>query len=187
MRIYTRTGDEGETGLIGGMRNRKDSARIEAYGSLDELNSALGWCVCCPDVGELADVLNRVQSDLFCLGSELATPPAKGKAAAMVELEQEAVDRLEAEIDRAEEQLPPLRQFILPGGSEGAARLHLARTICRRSERRVVTLAAMEPVRPTAIRYLNRLSDLLFTLARLCNAQRGVPDVPWTSPRRAAS
>jgi cob(I)alamin adenosyltransferase len=186
MRIYTRTGDRGETGLFGGGRVRKDDARVEAYGDVDELNSVLGVAVAALEregAGEVALGLRRIQSDLFTVGANLATPAPEdgGRASAHVPaLEPARVEELERWIDRAEEELAPLKQFVLPGGSEAAAQLHVARTICRRAERRVVALAAGAHVGAEWITFLNRLSDLLFTLARLANHRAGVPDVPWT-------
>ena len=185
MKIYTKAGDRGETGLFGGSRVPKDDVRVEAYGTVDELNCALGVARASlgPD-SDLDPLLARLQSELFDLGAELATPPERldsrlGMRVALAN--DERVTALESEIDRIEESLDPLKSFILPGGTPGAAALHVARAICRRAERRTVALAHVDTVRPEALRYLNRLSDLLFVLARHVNHQAGVPDVPWTS------
>jgi cob(I)alamin adenosyltransferase len=179
-KIYTRTGDEGETSLLGGVRVPKDHVRIEAIGSVDEVNAALGLVRL-----ELArsgiapegvdNVLARVQHELFDFGAELAGTSA-GKAASIAESN---VMALEAEIDRYEQELEPLRQFILPGGAAAAAHLHLARCICRRAERRLVQLAGAEPLRGELVRYINRLSDLLFVLARFVNKANRLADVTW--------
>lgn len=185
MKIYTRTGDTGDTALFGGGRVRKDDIRVEAYGAVDELNASIGLAVAgLEDAGDAAEVdrLRSVQEDLLAIGAHLATPDAVGGNAAakhLPPLPQEKIERMEGWMDEADERLEPLRSFILPGGSEAAARLHVARGVCRRAERRVLTLAATAPVDGTIIVYLNRLSDLLFTLARLANADAGRGDVPW--------
>jgi cob(I)alamin adenosyltransferase len=179
MKIYTRTGDDGTTGLIGGRRVSKADARIDCYGTVDELNAAVGVAAVAAGP-QLAAQLRAVQSDLFVLGSHLASPSNdSGAAASLPPLDESVADRLEAEIDAAEANLSPLRQFILPGGSEASARLHLARTVCRRAERLAVSLAAHAPVPAVAVRYLNRLSDWLFVMARRANRAAGVEDVPW--------
>jgi cob(I)alamin adenosyltransferase len=180
VKIYTRTGDDGETGLWGGLRVPKDAPRVQAYGTVDECNAAIGVARAAGVGAELDALLARVQNDLFIVGADLATP---GEAANIPRIDQEAVQALEQAIDELEARLEPLRQFILPGGSLSAAYLHLARTICRRAERRVVALSHNEPVNPQVAVYLNRLSDLLFVAARFANANAGVPDVPWESPR----
>ncbi|MBX7165596.1 MAG: cob(I)yrinic acid a,c-diamide adenosyltransferase [Pirellulales bacterium] len=182
MKIYTRTGDQGETGLFGGPRVSKDAPRIEAYGTVDELNAVLGLVLTAPLPPAIGEILRRVQHELFELGAQLATPdPAKHNLSL---IGPDKVAAIEAEIDRYEATLPPLKNFILPGGSPAAAWLHLARTVSRRAERRVVTLARSpgEHVSIDAGIYLNRLSDLLFVLARAVNAQAGVADVPWHRP-----
>ncbi len=185
MRIYTKTGDAGETGLFGGARVSKASGRVEAYGDVDELNSALGVARLSP-IDDVRDaLLAEIQSELFDLGAELAVTP--GKEPIGPRIGEEEIVRLERAIDAAEEELPPLKTFVLPGGSPGGAYLHLARTVCRRAERAVVALARTEGVRAEVLRYLNRLSDLLFVLARLANARAGVADVPWEGRRRSAS
>ena len=179
MKIYTKTGDQGETGLYGGGRVRKDVPRIEAYGTVDELNAVLGMVRAEQPPPEIDRLLARIQNELFDVGAELATPdPAAKNVARMGAAGAEALERA---IDSFEAELPPLRQFILPGGVKVAAALHLARTVCRRAERRIVTLAALEPgsVSGEMIVYLNRLSDLLFVLARAANAAAGQADVAW--------
>jgi cob(I)alamin adenosyltransferase len=182
MRIYTRTGDGGETSLFGGGRVRKDHPRVTAYGTVDELNAVLGWVVTVLGEGQTADRLRLVQNDLFALGAVLATPPSsRGRPhpKGVPELPVGRVGEMEAWMDAANEELPELRAFILPGGTPGAAALHVARTLCRRAERAVVALAATEAVDEGAMAYLNRLSDLLFTLARLENHRAVVVDVEW--------
>ena len=175
-RIYTRTGDAGETGLIGGQRVPKDHLRVEAYGAVDELNAHLGVARSMVVQPDLEAVIDRIQHRLFDLGAELATPPVKEGAPAITDQE---VSVLEGVIDLYQEMLPPLREFILPAGNGIAAALHVARTVCRRAERRTVTLARTEKVRPQILKYLNRLSDLLFVIARAANARSGIPDVTW--------
>jgi len=186
MKIYTRTGDDGRTGLIGGRRVPKSDLAIDCYGTVDELNAAIGLAAAAGVAPQaLAPKLKAVQNDLFVLGSHLAAP-SDGKSPTNVSLpplDESIAARLELEIDAAEAQLPPLRQFILPGGAEASARLHLARTVCRRAERLVVSLSEQRPVAPLIVTYLNRLSDWLFVHARWCNRQAGVDDVPWDVPR----
>jgi cob(I)alamin adenosyltransferase len=181
MRIYTRTGDAGETGLFGGGRVPKDHMRVQSYGDVDELNSTLGLARATAP-GDFSDaLLESIQRDLFAIGGHLATPdPARVREA--LEKASLSVDRitvLERAIDAAEDQLPPLKAFVLPAGTPKAASLHLARTVCRRAERSVVHLSHEAEVPELFITYLNRLSDLLFTLARLANHQAGVGDVTW--------
>jgi len=184
MKIYTKTGDSGETGLFASARVAKDDPRIEAYGTVDELNAALGWArseVGCAEADTMDALLAVIQADLFSVGAELATPDPAAHGTNLVTDQQVAA--LEAAIDHYEEQLQPLRQFILPGGTRAAAALHVARSVCRRAERRVVTLARHDTnVAPRVIHYLNRLGDLLFVLARTANAADGVADVPWKPP-----
>jgi cob(I)alamin adenosyltransferase len=179
MKIYTKTGDRGDTGLFGGARVSKASERVSAYGDVDELNSVLG--VVCTHVADAArlELLRKTQNDLFVLGAELAKNPDKELDLGVPLLSEAHIERLERSIDELDATVEPLKTFIVPGGSSGAAFLHLARTTCRRAERSVVHLAQSEPVRPELVRYLNRLSDWLFTLARAENASAGVPDVPW--------
>ncbi|GAB4120133.1 MAG: cob(I)yrinic acid a,c-diamide adenosyltransferase [Roseiflexaceae bacterium] len=180
MKIYTRTGDDGTTGLWGGVRVAKDSLRVQAYGTIDECNAAIGVARAIGIAGELDQLLATIQDTLFVVGSDLATP---GETTSIPRVSAEAVSELEQAIDQLESQVEPLRQFILPGGSLAAAHLHLARTICRRAERWVISLAHEEPINPQVAVYLNRLSDLLFVAARAANAHAGIPDVPWNSPR----
>jgi cob(I)alamin adenosyltransferase len=178
MKIYTKTGDQGDTGLFGGPRVRKDAPRIEAYGTVDELNAVLGVVRLASLPTDIDALLERIQNELFDLGAELATPdPAK---LGLYQLGNDQITVLEQAIDRYEAQLQPLKQFILPGGQAGAAYLHLARTVCRRAERRLITLMATEKIGEPLLIYLNRLSDLLFVLARAVNRAAGEPDVPWT-------
>lgn len=181
MKLYTRTGDEGETGLFGGGRVAKDHPRVAAYGDVDELNSAIG-VVRATQPEEFADeFLESIQRDLFSVGGRLATVNAERVAKTLdkAELPEERIAELEAAIDRATEGLPELRAFILPAGTPKAAMLHMARTICRRAERSLVTLRADADVPPIFMVYLNRLSDLLFALARRANHEAGVGDVTW--------
>lgn len=181
MKIYTRTGDAGDTGLFGGGRVPKDDIRVEAYGDVDELNAVLGVVRSTNPFPRIDDLLLTIQHDLFAVGALLATPDrAKmeqhlSKAA----LDDKRISELERAIDSCDADLEPLKTFILPGGGEKAAALHFARTVCRRAERRVVTLAAKVEIPTIVIVYLNRLSDLLFTLARLANKNAGTGEVAW--------
>ena len=181
MRIYTRTGDSGETGLFGGGRVSKADLRVEAYGTVDELNALLGWAETQVRTLALTESIQTIQCELLVIGADLATPPEANAAAAAraTRLTAEPVARLEQWIDHLEEEIEPLTTFILPGGSAGAAALHVCRTVCRRAERRVVALAGREDVNPQVPVYLNRLSDALFTLARWVNAREGVPEPAW--------
>ena len=177
MKIYTKTGDEGETGLFGGGRVPKDDPRVRAYGEVDELNAAIGLAAALDPWVYDRERLEAIQRDLFTIGAELATPdPAKLKAPS---LDGARVLALEAGIDGHEANLPPLKNFILPGGSPKAAAFHLARTVCRRAERTIVELARGQKVNPEIVKYLNRLSDLLFVLARAVNKFVGRGDTPW--------
>ena len=179
MKIYTKTGDDGTTGLFGGGRVRKDDARVESYGTVDELNALLGVARSLALSNACDGVLARVQVDLFALGAELACVPGKEEKIPMTRLAAGDAERLERAIDAAEEGLPALTNFILPGGSPQAAALHHARTVARRAERAVIALGG---ARAELVVYLNRLSDLLFVLARRENHEHGVSDVPW-APR----
>jgi cob(I)alamin adenosyltransferase len=181
MNIYTRTGDRGETGLFGGGRVPKDDRRVEAYGDVDELNAALGLARAIELMPRVDEVLVPIQRDLFAIGALLATPdPVKMREQlAKARLDEERVAQLEAAIDAGEAELEPLRAFILPGGTPKAAALHVARTVCRRAERRVVTLAHDVEIPELAVMYLNRLSDLLFVLARVANRRAGAGEVTW--------
>ncbi len=180
MKIYTRRGDAGETGLFGGPRTRKDDARVEAYGTVDELNAAIGVALAGVARAATGERLSRVQSDLFALGAHLATPPPEEgrRAPRLPVLPLDRIGEMEGWIDEAMAASPPLRAFVLPAGSEGAVRLHGARAVCRRAERRVVALAASAD--PGVVRYLNRLSDYLFAAARLENVEAGLDDAPWS-------
>lgn len=184
MKIYTRTGDGGDTGLFGGGRVPKDDPRVEAYGTVDELNSVLGWAITQLSDAELRASLQAIQHDLFALGSELATPPPQEgrRRPETPGLPEGRIQQMEGWIDRADAELQPLSEFVLPGGSPGAAALHVARTVCRRAERAVVRAAGSEVLPAMAIVYLNRLSDLLFSHARLENARLSTPDVTWRKP-----
>ncbi|MCE7031080.1 cob(I)yrinic acid a,c-diamide adenosyltransferase [Lysobacter sp. GX 14042] len=176
-KIYTRTGDDGSTGLGDGSRVGKDSVRVTAYGTVDEANSSIGLVLATDVPDPVREVLTAVQHQLFDLGGELCIP---GHAA----IHAADIDRLEAHLDRFNEDLPPLREFILPGGGEAAARCHLARTIVRRAERETIALARDEDVRAEPVRYLNRLSDLLFVLARVLARASGHGEVLWNHERR---
>ena len=180
MKIYTRSGDEGDTGLFGGGRVPKDHPRVAAYGDVDELNSALGLVRATPPP-LYDDLLASVQRDLFAMGGQLATPDPKRVTRALEKaaLSDDRVDELERAIDTADAELAPLTAFVIPGGTPKAATLHVARTVCRRAERSVVRLAREAEVHPVFVVYLNRLSDLLFTLARLANHRAGIPDEAW--------
>ena len=181
MKIYTRTGDAGDTGLFGGGRVPKDHVRVAAYGDVDELNSAIGVARATAPADAHDALLESVQRDLFSIGGHLATPdPERVRAAlAKASLSDTRVTAFEAAIDAADRELPPLRAFVLPAGTPQATALHLARTVCRRAERSVVHLAHDADVPPLFLVYLNRLSDLLFALARLANHRGGVGDVTW--------
>lgn len=179
MKIYTKTGDAGETSLFDNTRVSKSDARVDAYGEVDEVNACLGLAIAAGVDADVKASLEQVQKDLFALGARLADPAARIAArvskAAIAEAD---VARLEQTIDRLEQELAPLRRFILPGGSPAGAALHLARTVCRRAERRVVALGG-DHVEPILVVYLNRLSDLLFVMARAVNHRAGVPETEW--------
>ena len=179
MKIYTRTGDDGTTGLFGGARVRKDDPRVDAYGTIDEVNAVIGTARSAGVSPAIDEVLAAAQDDLFTLGAELACVPGKEENLRMRLLDASDGARLERAIDAAEDGLPPLKSFVLPGGTAGAAALHHARTVARRAERCVLSARETTPIRDEAIVYLNRLSDLLFTLARRANHDAGVADVPW--------
>lgn len=181
MKIYTRTGDRGQTALFGGGRVPKDHPRVRAYGSVDELNAQLGWAATQVHSPKMRERLEALQSDMFVLGSILATPaPEDGRPSPSIpELPMDRVAEMEGWIDEAMEQLPPLRNFVLPGGSAGAAALHVARTVCRRAERAVVELEGAGEDQVDNVVFLNRLSDLLFAWSRLENQLSGREDVVW--------
>ena len=176
-KIYTRTGDDGTTGLGDGTRVAKDDVRVEAYGTLDELNSVLGLLLAEKLPVDITTALQPIQHELFDLGSEFCLPGYTAIAA-------DHVQRLETTLDKFNESLPPLKEFILPGGSRAVALCHLARTVCRRAERRAWTLHRLHPQNPESIKYLNRLSDLLFVLARVIARQNCGSEVLWEHDRR---
>jgi cob(I)alamin adenosyltransferase len=173
MKIYTRTGDKGETGLLGGKRVSKASLRIEAYGTADELNAALGMVASQVQAAEIVVVIEKLQNELHIVCADLANPQLTSSGPRITSKHVEEVEKL---CDQLDEKLPPLKQFILPGGTFAGALLHYARTVARRAERCTVELAAHEEINPEVVRYLNRLSDLLFLLARIVNQQAGVPE-----------
>lgn len=183
MKIYTKTGDNGETGLYRGKRIGKDSARIEAIGDVDELNATIGVAIACLGSPTLKTPLTKIQDELFALGAELASlNPVEAKTDFLTT---ENIAQLESLIDVFDVQVPPLKAFILPGGSVGGAQLHVARTVCRRAERRVATLRKVEVLRDICLVYLNRLADLLFVLARVENQIAGQIETPWNPPKRS--
>jgi cob(I)alamin adenosyltransferase len=181
MNIYTRTGDRGDTGLFGGGRVPKDDPRVEAYGDVDELNAALGLARAIELMPRVDEVLVPIQRDLFAIGALLATPDRDKmhEQLAKARVDEDRVAELEAAIDAGEAELEPLRAFILPGGTPKAAALHVARTVCRRAERRVVALTQTVEIPELVVMYLNRLSDLLFVLARVANRRAGAGEVTW--------
>ncbi len=178
-RIYTKTGDEGMTGLGGGQRVAKDSLRVEAYGTVDELNSHIGMALTIGLCDRLASELPAIQNQLFDLGADLATPATSQARHPVPTVQQRHIEALESLIDELNEIVGPLTNFLLPGGSPGAAQLHVARTVCRRAERNATTLAREEQTGPTVLPYLNRLSDALFVMARYENHERGVAEPLW--------
>jgi cob(I)alamin adenosyltransferase len=188
VKIYTRSGDAGDTGLFGGPRVAKDDLRVEAYGAVDEANAALGEArarAAAAGDAEIEALLAAAQDRLFTLGAELATPPGAERArAALPPIDPAWAAELEAAIDRWDGELPPLRQFVLPGGPPLATALHVARAVCRRAERRVVSLHRAAAVDPLVLAYLNRLSDFLFVAARIACRRAGAAEIPWNPPRR---
>ncbi len=174
MRIYTKFGDKGNTSLLGGTTVPKSDPRLEAYGSVDELNAVLGIVISFGEKGSLAESISRIQSDLFLIGAELSSKGAKTK-----QIPPKRVSEVEAEIDGMEADLPPLHHFIVPGGSKTASLLHLARTVCRRAERAIVALSQKEKVNPDIIVYMNRVGDLLFVLGRYENYRKKLPEKTW--------
>lgn len=180
MKIYTRTGDEGETGLFGGGRVRKSEPRVAAYGDVDELNAAIGVAHAhVQSWRALKEQLEGVQRTLFAIGGEIATPGQEARSRLRDLVSEAEIGALEASIDEMEEELPPLKTFVLPGGGPAGASLHVARTVCRRAERSVVGLPAEAGIRPEIIIYLNRLSDWLFVVARYVNQRERRPEIPW--------
>ena len=185
MKLYTRTGDDGTTGLFSGARVSKDHPRIEAYGTVDELNAVLGMVrsACDPAhrfEARLSEIITGIQSRLFDIGADLATPEGAKQQSKIHRIDDADVAEAETWIDEVDAANPPLRTFVMPAGTELAARLHLARTVCRRAERAIISLGSIEPVGDPLLRYMNRLSDLFFAMARRANHERGQADVPWT-------
>jgi len=178
-KIYTRRGDDGSTGLFGGPRVRKDDLRVSAYGDVDELNSSLGVAREELPEGDLRALVDALQSELFTLGAQLATPDAQSAPKEVPRILAADVQRLEREIDRLTGEVPEMKNFVLPGGSRAGAALHLCRTVCRRAERKVVELAESAGVPAEALAYVNRLSDLLFVMARAANLRAGGREIPW--------
>ena len=178
-RIYTKTGDEGMTGLGGGRRVSKDSTRVRAYGTVDELNSSLGVALALGLTDRLTAELGRIQNELFDLGSDLCWPEDDERRGRIPTVQPRHVEQLERSIDALNAVVGPLTNFLLPGGSPGAAQLHVARTICRRAEREAITLSHEEPIGELVLPYLNRLSDALFVMARYENHERGAPEPLW--------
>ena len=181
MSIYTRTGDKGETGLYGNTRLDKDSQRIKAIGDIDELNAFLGYAHSLISDTDIANLLNRMQNELFDLGADLAVLETHHQAKSL-RISDDLVLEQEHMIDCFQQELPPITHFVLPGGLTSASVLHLARTVCRRAERRVVSLKKSDAVNPAILQYLNRMSDLLFVLARVVNHRAGDPEINWKSP-----
>ncbi|RLB05622.1 MAG: cob(I)yrinic acid a,c-diamide adenosyltransferase [Deltaproteobacteria bacterium] len=176
VKIYTRTGDKGKTGLFSGERVEKDDVRVKAYGSVDELNSILGWCLVIVENDWLKELIDKLQNQLFILGGDLATPPIGKWAEKVKRIDESYIEFIERYIDKIENELSPLKEFILPGGSELASRVHIARVVCRRAERDAVRALRERRVNPMTVQYLNRLSDLLFVLARYINQQGNITE-----------
>jgi cob(I)alamin adenosyltransferase len=179
VKIYTKTGDRGDTRLFDGTRVRKHDDRVEAYGDVDELNSAIGAAASFLADASLCSVLAEIQKDLFSVGAQLADPRFKERQGGKLQLSRDRITALEKAIDGFDAELPPLRQFILAGGGHAGSMLHVARTVCRRAERRVVSLSEKVEVNPDLIEYLNRLSDFLFMIARAVNHREGKQEIPW--------
>jgi cob(I)alamin adenosyltransferase len=192
MKLYTRSGDDGTTGLFGGGRVGKDHPRVEAYGTVDELNACLGLAAsaCADDhatEARFAEIIAEAQSWLFDIGADLATPEGNAQEERVLRIGDSEVAVVEGWIDEIDGRNEPMRSFVMPGGTEVAARMHLARTVCRRAERLMVALSHTEPVSEGAIRYMNRLSDLLFAMSRLANRERGVADIPWIPAKQRSA
>lgn len=185
MKIYTKTGDGGDTALFGGGRVGKDDIRVEAYGQVDELNAVMGMARA-EGLGGMDDLAAALQAQLFTIGAMLATPEQTKADGFIPHVQPEWVTAMEEAIDGFEAELPPLTRFILPGGTKAAAALHLARTVCRRAERRVMALSRVQSVQPGVVIFLNRLSDLLFDMSRVANHRAGVEDVQWIPPKTPA-
>lgn len=189
MKLYTRTGDDGTTGLFGGQRVSKDHPRVAAYGTIDELNACIGLIAACCDAtddlhAQFLDIFSELQSRLFDIGADLATPEGDKHEKKVVRITDHHVAEVERWIDLVDSGNKPMKSFVLPGGTELAARLHLARTVCRRAERLMITLGHSEPVSDGAVIYINRVSDLLFAMARRANAHVNMPDVPWVPAKK---
>ena len=180
MKLYTKQGDDGHTALFGGTRVSKNDPRVCAYGEVDECSAVIGVVIAQCAGEETSAILQQVQSDLFLLGAELATPEGQAAGPGIGDAH---IVQLEHWIDAISEEIPPLKNFVLPGGTEVAAALHAARTVCRRAERAAVALASQQSIRPAVVVFLNRLSDLLFALSRQANHQAGLTDIPWTPPK----
>ncbi|MFV0592176.1 MAG: cob(I)yrinic acid a,c-diamide adenosyltransferase [Draconibacterium sp.] len=178
-KIYTKTGDDGTTGLVGGTRVKKYASRLEAYGTIDELNSVLGVIRSLDIPQEITELLIRIQNKLFNIGSRLASDEKGDEITFGLAVQKEDIEVLEKAIDQYQEELPELRNFILPGGELSVAQCHVARTICRRAERRIVEFSEQENVQPELIKYINRLSDYLFVLARYLGHKKGIDETPW--------
>lgn len=189
MKLYTRTGDDGTTGLFSGARVSKDHPRVEAYGTVDELNACLGLAAAACDRSKpfdarVLEIFAHLQSRLFDIGADLATPDGAKNEAKIERITDEHVSEVEAWIDEVDSGNPPMKHFILPGGTELASRLHVARTVCRRAERLMIHLSHSEPVSSGAVVYVNRVSDLLFAMARRANAEADVKDIPWVPAKK---
>jgi cob(I)alamin adenosyltransferase len=182
MKIYTKTGDGGDTGLYGAGRVQKDDVRVEAYGEIDELNSTIGVARS-EGLGPMDDLAQRLQEQLFTVGAIVATPQGTKAAKTLAPIQESWVTEMELAIDGFDAQLPALQTFVLPGGTKASSALHLARTVCRRAERRAVPLMRNDKIENIVVVYLNRLSDLLFTMARYANHLEGVKDIPWLPPK----
>ncbi len=178
-RIYTKTGDDGTTGLVGGNRVKKNNPRLEAYGTVDELNAQIGLLRSYELPGDVVQLIIEVQNKLFNIGSRLASDEKGDDFTKELSITEENIAQLEEAIDQFEQDLPQLTHFILPGGDIVVAQCHVARTVCRRAERRIIEFAELQPVQPEVVRYINRLSDFLFVLARKLGAERGVDESPW--------
>jgi cob(I)alamin adenosyltransferase len=183
LKIYTKTGDKGETGLFGGKRIPKSSVRINAYGTVDELNAVIGVALCYVENEKVKSVLRKLQNQLFVVGADLATPlEVESKNISIPRVSEEDISESEKAIDFFDKQLEELRYFILPGGTKSAAQLHVARTICRRAEREVVLLSQQEEINQNIVIFVNRISDLLFVLSRVENKTAEIPDQKWEKP-----
>jgi len=183
VKISTKTGDSGETGLFGGKRVQKSSIRISAYGTVDEMNAVIGVALCSVQNNDVKSILGKLQNQLFTVGADLASPlEINPKNISIPRVSNQDILNIEAAIDLLEKELEPLRYFILPGGSDAAAQLHVVRTVCRRAEREVVLLAQQEEINQNIVILLNRISDLLFVLSRIENKTSGIPDQKWEKP-----